>query len=339
MMMMMMMMISGETYHAPGLCGPGLQDIRALNEEMKLKCSEQELQEMTAMMGEVTKAYQRASEMIDPSIPLVKYPRTPGYKPHPEDNPYNAWAWRCDIKGAPTGKLAGKTVAIKDNIAVAGVPMRNGTKILDGYVPEFDATLVSRILDEGGHITGKSSVEDMSFSCSSILNSDGPVRNPHDQTRITGGSSGGSAALVAAGLVNMAIGGDQGGSIRIPASFTGIVGLKPTWGLVPYTGAASLDPTVDHLGPMAKTVADCALLLEVIAGYDEGRDSRQTPSTTVPQYSKLLDEGVAGKKIGLLREGFEACSEDEVKTVVGQAAERLIQAGAIVKENIRANAQ
>ncbi|KAK7104603.1 hypothetical protein V1264_019296 [Littorina saxatilis] len=287
---------------------------------------------MTEIAEGTTRAYQRISEIPDPSIPLVKYPRTPGYKPTPEDNPYNAWAWRCDIKGAPTGKLAGKTVAIKDNIAVAGVPMRNGTKILDGYVPEFDATLVSRILDEGGRILGKSGVEDMCLSGSSVTNSDGPVRNPHDETRITGGSSSGSGALVCGGQVDLAIGGDQGGSIRIPASFTGIVGLKPTWGLVPYTGASNIEPTVDHLGPMARTVTDCALLLEVIAGDDDGRDPRQKTDVVIPEYTKLLEQGVSGKKVGLLTEGFEACTEEAVKTVVRAAANKLTQVGAIVKE-------
>ncbi|KAK7488434.1 hypothetical protein BaRGS_00020408, partial [Batillaria attramentaria] len=238
----------------------------------------------------VTAAYQRVSEFPDTSLPVVRYPRTPGYRPGPDDNPYNAWAWRCDISGAAEGKLSGRTVGIKDNTAVAGVPMRNGSKILENYVPEFDATVVTRILDAGGRIIGKTSVEDMCSSGSSITNSDGPVRNPRDESRIAGGSSSGSGALVAAGLVDMAIGGDQGGSIRIPASFTGIVGLKPTYGLVPYTGASTLDPSIDHLGPMARTVSDCALLLEVIAGYDDGRDARQFPGGDI----KTVCSGQAG---------------------------------------------
>lgn len=281
---------------------------------------------MTKITEATTAAYQRVSELPDPQIlPVVKYPRTPGYRPRPEDNPYNAWAWRCDIPGAPFGKLAGRKVAVKDNVAVAGVPMRNGTKILHSYVPEFDATIVTRILDAGGHIVGKTSVEDMCFSGSSVTSSDGPVRNPKDETRITGGSSSGSGALVSAGLVDMAIGGDQGGSIRIPSSFTGIVGLKPTYGLVPYTGASAIDPTVDHLGPMARNVADCALLLEVIAGYDEGRDPRQIPNIQVPEYSKLLNQSVGRMKAGLLKEGFDICTDDRVKSLVRQVAQRLAE--------------
>ncbi|XP_041349793.1 amidase-like isoform X2 [Gigantopelta aegis] len=208
--------------------------------------------------------------------------------------------------------------------------MMNGSKILEGYTPEFDATVVTRILDEGGHIIGKTVCEDCCFSGSSFTCSTGPILNPHDETRSAGGSSAGSAALVAGNKVDLALGGDQGGSIRIPSSFCGIVGLKPTYGLVPYTGAGSIETTVDHLGPMARTVQDCALLLEVIAGLDGKRDPRQPRDLTVPEYTKLLDAGIAGKKIGLLDEGFHFCKEEDVKNVVQTAALKLAQAGATV---------
>ncbi|XP_076442330.1 urethanase-like [Babylonia areolata] len=319
------------TYHSTAIRPPQVEDLRELNDELKLMCTDHQLQEMADVMKGLTGAYQRVGEMVDPTVPKVKYPRTPGYRPQPEDNPCNAWAWRCDIQGAPTGKLAGKTFAIKDNTAVAGVPMRNGSKLLENYTPEFDATVVSRILDAGGRILGKSGVEDLCFSGSSITNTDAPVRNAHDQSCIAGGSSSGSAVLVALGEVDMALGGDQGGSIRIPSSYNGLVGLKATWGLVPYTGASNIEPTVDHLGPMAKTVADCALMLEVIAGYDDGRDHRQPASLTVPQYSTLIDQDVAGKKIGLLKEGFEPCTQT-VQSVVREAASKLTQAGCVVED-------
>ncbi|KAK7488411.1 hypothetical protein BaRGS_00020385 [Batillaria attramentaria] len=329
---MLKAMAEKRSYHAPALSGPQVDDFRRLNQEMKFRCTEEELQGMAKIMEGVTAAYQRVSELPDTSLPVVRYPRTPGYRPGPDDNPYNAWAWRCDIPGAAEGKLSGRTVGIKDNTAVAGVPMRNGGKLLENYVPEFDATVVSRILDAGGRIVGKTSVEDTCFSGSSITNTDGPVRNPRDETRIAGGSSGGSAAVVAAGLVDMAIGGDQGGSIRIPSSFNGIVGLKPTFGLVPYTGASAIEPTVDHLGPMTTTVADCALLLEVIAGYDDGRDPRQFPNMAVPEYSRLIDGNVSGKKVGLLKEGFDNCTEDIVKTIVRGVANNLPSYGISVAD-------
>ena len=157
-------------------------------------------------------------------------------RPRPEENRLGAWAWRVRIEGASSGPLVGRTVAIKDNVAVAGVPMHNGTALLDGYVPDEDATVVERVLDAGGTILGKAVCESLCFSGGSHTADSGPVRNPYDPARSTGGSSTGSAALVAAGEVDMAIGGDQGGSVRIPSCWSGIYGLKPTWGLVPYTG-------------------------------------------------------------------------------------------------------
>src|SRR5918911_2761076 len=162
----------------------------------------------------------------------------------------NAWYWRCEIHGAPEGPLAGKTVAIKDNVCVAGVPMMNGSATLEGYVPEVDATVVTRILDAGGTILGKAVCEDLCFSGGSFTPHTGPVLNPRDPFRQAGGSSCGSAALVAAGDVDLATGGDQGGSIRIPSCWSGIVGHKPTHGLVPYTGVFPIELTLDHAGPM-----------------------------------------------------------------------------------------
>ncbi|KAJ8301556.1 hypothetical protein KUTeg_020543 [Tegillarca granosa] len=239
--------------------------------------------------------------------------------------------WKCDIKGAPTGKLAGKTIALKDTICVAGVPMMNGSKIWEGYTPEFDATIVTRILDAGGNIKGKAVCEDMCFSGSSCTTSYGPLKNPYDETRTTGGSSCGSGLLVARGEVDMAIGGDQGGSIRIPAAWCGLVGLKPTWGLVPYTGAIPMETTLDHLGPITKTVKDCAILLEVLAGYDNGNDPRQIPNIQVPEYTKLIDSPITGKKIAVLKEGFNYC-DPGVEECIRKALSVFSEIGATVEE-------
>lgn len=180
-------------------------------------------------------SYARLDQLVEPKLP-VRYPRTPGHRPAETDNPFNAWYWRTEIKGAQSGLLAGKTVAIKDNICVAGVPMMNGSALLEGYVPDIDATVVTRILESGGEIAGKSACEDLCFSGASHTAATGPIRNPHNPKHSAGGSSGGSAALVAAGEVPMALGGDQGGSIRTPSSWCGVYGLKPTWGLVPTSG-------------------------------------------------------------------------------------------------------
>jgi amidase len=151
------------------------------------------------------------------------------------------------------------------------------------------------------------------------------IRNPHNPAHSAGGSSGGSAALVASGEVPMALGGDQGGSIRIPGSWCGIYGLKPTWGLVPYTGAVPLELTLDHLGPMARSAADCALLLEVITGPD-GLDPRQRPDLVAQPYAKALSGDAKGLRFAILKEGFglERLSEPDVDARVMDAVAALL---------------
>jgi amidase len=269
--------------------------------------------------------------MHAPSLP-VKYPRDSGWAPTEEENPYHAWAWRCSIEGAKSGKLAGRTVALKDNISLAGMPLRNGSAVLAGFIPGEDATIVTRILDAGGEIAGKAVCENFCFSGGSHTSDGNPVLNPANTKYSTGGSSTGSAALVAAGHVDMAIGGDQGGSIRMPASWSGIVGLKPTHGLVPYTGIFPIEGTLDHTGPMTRNVADAALLLEVIAGED-GLDPRQVNVKT-SEYTRALDRGLSGLRISVVREGFawDGVSEQAVDETVRAAASEMAELGATVTE-------
>lgn len=262
-----------------------------------------------------------------PAMPDRKWAR-----PADTDNPFNAWYVTCEVSGAGEGPLAGRTVAIKDNTAVAGVPMMNGSATVEGFVPRRDATIVTRLLAAGATITGKAVCEDLCFSGGSHTARTGPVRNPWDETRSTGGSSSGSAALVAAGLVDLATGGDQGGSIRMPASFSGIVGHKPTHGLVPYTGAFPIETTIDHLGPMTRTVTDAALMLGVIAGPD-GQDPRQ-PNTIAPvDYFAALAEGTAGLRVGVVSEGFgQPGSDPAVDAAVRTAVDTLRSAGLICED-------
>src|SRR4030095_6286884 len=151
-------------------------------------------------------------------------------RPEGEENKYNAWYYKAEVKGAPTGKLAGKSVALKDNVCLAGVPMMNGASTLEGYVPDVDATIVTRILDAGGTIARNVHCVYLCFSARTHTSAAGPVQTPRKLGYSAGGSSSGSAAVVAAGEVPMAIGGDQGGSIRIPAAYRGIYGEKPTHG-------------------------------------------------------------------------------------------------------------
>jgi amidase len=270
-------------------------------------------------------------DALPDELPPVRFPRTPGVRPPPDENLLGAWYVKTRIEGAAKGPLAGRTLALKDNVLVAGVPMMNGTTLLEGYLPPVDATVVTRILEAGGTITGKAVCESWCFSGGSHTSDTGPVRNPHDPSRSAGGSSSGSAALVAAGEVDMAIGCDQGGSIRVPASFCGVVGMKPTHGLVPYTGILSLEPTIDHVGPITRNVADNALLLQAIAGPD-GFDPRQAAARG-DDYKAALGRGAEGLRIGVLREGFgHPSAEPDVDACVRRAAERFARLGAKVEE-------
>jgi amidase len=296
-----------------------------------LRLGEEEARSFAGLMEASIASYRRLDQLAESSLP-VKYPRTGGRRPEPEENPINAWYYRCSIKGAGEGPLAGKRVAVKDNVAVAGVPMMNGSAALEGYVPEFDATIVTRILDAGGEISGKAVCEHLCFSGGSHTSDTGPVLNPHDRTRSAGGSSSGSAALVAAGEVEMAIGGDQGGSIRIPSCWCGTYGLKPTYGLVPYTGVFPIELTLDHVGPIAASVSDVALLLSAIAGED-GLDPRQR-EVRVGDYRGALERGVEGMRIGVVAEGFAlpSLSEEDVDETVRRAADVFRELGAEVQE-------
>ncbi|EDO38240.1 predicted protein [Nematostella vectensis] len=316
-------------YSAPAVRTPSLSRLADIAGDLGLDLTNEELQQYQEVMaGKFNTTFQKIHELAEPKLP-VKYPRTNGYKPSKSQNTLNAWYWCCDIQGAGSGKLHGKTVAIKDNIPVAGIPMMNGSRILEGYIPDVDATVVARVLDAGGRILGKSVCEDFCCSGESYSNATGPVLNPLDTTRSAGGSSSGNAALIASGAVDMALGGDQGGSIRIPAAACGIVGLKPTYGLVPYTAISSMETSLDHCGPMAKTVRDAALLLEAIAGLDEeGLDPRQPREMPVPPvYTEKLTGVISGVRIGLLKEGFSSLIEPDVNVMVRRSAERLQELG------------
>lgn len=292
--------------------------------------SPEDVTSFKGLMGAYVAAYNKVDLMIDP-LPEVKYPRTPGIQPPKEENELNAWYVKSTVKGAESGKLLGKTVVLKDNVMLAGVQMMNGSSTLEGYVPNVDATLVTRLLDAGATIVGKSHCECFCMSCGSHTSALGPVRNPYDPSRSAAGSSSGSAVLVARGEVDMAIGGDQGGSIRMPSAFCGTVGMKPTHGLVPYTGIVPIEITVDHAGPITATVADNALMLEVIAGPD-GYDSRQIDVKMAP-YAEAIGRPVKGMKVALLKEGFgHPQSEPEVDDKVRAAAKRLEDLGVIVEE-------
>lgn len=313
------------------ITAPTHADVKTLAAELGLALSADDVAFFGDLLaGGIPAAYGPLDAEPD-CTPAVKYPRTPGYMPGPDEDPHHAWYYKTAIKGARSGPLKGRRVAVKDNVCVAGVPMLTGASTMEGYVPDIDATIVGRILDAGGEIAGKTHCEYFCFSGSSHLNQTGATHNPYRRGVTAGGSSSGSAAAVAAGEVDMAIGGDQGGSIRMPASFCGVYGMKPTWGLVPYTGIMPIEIFVDHTGPMTANVSDNALMLEVIAG-DDGYDPRiKAPKPKT--YSKLLEGGIKGLKIGVVKEGFGlANSEKDVDAKVKDAAKRFGKLGAKVEE-------
>jgi amidase len=266
--------------------------------------------------------------------PMCSAARRPGWKPGPSEDPLNAWMWKCTIPGAEGGLLAGKTVSFKDHIAVAGMPMSFGSFALEGFVPDFDATVVTRVLEAGGTIIGKNVMNGLSggYGTGGGIGDYGRPLNPHNHEHVTGGSSSGSGAAVAAGQVAISFGGDQGGSIRIPAAFCGIVGLKPTFGLVSHFGIGfGSDQSIDYTGPMARTVEDTAAALQATAGHDpyDPRQTRDVPSSL--DVLNRLTDGVAGLRVGVVQEGF-AGAEAEVRDLVMTAVDVLARAGATVAE-------
>jgi amidase len=304
---------------------PGLDSLARIAAEMQLGIPAGEIEVWHSAVQRLLESWDKVEELsggVTPAAPDRSW-RSPG----DDENPLGAWYVQTEITETESGVLAGRKVAIKDNTSVAGVPMMNGSKTVEGFVPSEDATVVTRLLAAGATITGKSVCEDLCFSGGSHTSKTGPVRNPWDPTRSAGGSSSGSAVLVATGEVDMAIGCDQGGSIRMPASWSGVVGHKPTYGLVPYTGAFPIEQTIDHVGPIARTVEDVALMLSVIAGVD-GMDPRQPTMIENVDYLTALSEPVDGLRIGVVSEGFgHANSEPEVDKTVLAAVDTLVSAG------------
>jgi amidase len=309
---------------------PTLNQMREMALRFGMSLNDEELTEFSQIMEPYIQSYDRLDATPD-FLPPVRYPRSPGSFPSVSENPLNAWYVKTDVLGAPDGPLRGKRIALKDTICLAGVPMMCGSSIMEGYTPEIDATIVTRMLDAGAVIAGKAHCENFCLSGGSHTNAKGPIHNPWKHGYMAGGSSGGSAALVAAGEVDMAIAGDQGGSIRIPAANCGVYGMKPTHGLVPYTGVMPIEQTIDHVGPVTNNVSDNALLLEVLAGED-GLDPRQYKPKTF-RYTEALGRSAQGLRIGILKEGFNhSVSEPEVDQKVLAAAERFKELGARVEE-------
>jgi amidase len=316
---------------------PRVEDVLAVAERLGLRLGAGEAEAIAANLAPQLEQLDRfvQSRDLPGGVRPPECARPSGHRPAEGEDEHHAWLWRCDLQDADAdGVLAGRTVGFKDTIAVAGLPLTGGTFALDGLVSDVDATVVTRVLAAGGRILGKN-------SCSGFAGGLGnggrlgdyqrPV-NPRAPGRISGSSSSGSAVAVAAGEVDVAIGGDQGGSVRMPAAYCGVLGLKPSFGLVPCTAAlSSFDQSLDHLGPLARTADDLAAALEAVSGYD-GLDPRQ--GRDVPEHYPArdgIDAGVRGLRIGLLSEGFAGVDED-VAAAVRAAADRLAGLGGTVDE-------
>ncbi len=233
------------------------------------------------------------------------------------------------VAGEDPGPLAGVPVALKDNFCTKGVPTTCASRILRGWVPPYDATVVGRLRAAGAVMVGKTNMDEFAMGSSTEHSAEGPTRNPYDTDRVPGGSSGGSAAAVAARLAPLALGSDTGGSIRQPAALCGVVGVKPTYGLVSRYGLVAFASSLDQIGPFATSVRDAAATLEVIAGADPADSTcleRQAPSLVA-----VVDQGVQGMRVGLAKELIDGASP-EVRKAVEAAADALASAGAVVEE-------
>ncbi|WP_255171212.1 amidase [Natrononativus amylolyticus] len=310
---------------------PSRDELRALGESLHLDLTDEELEDFEALVEGTLGMYETVQ-----SASSAEQRSTPGAETREssratDDDPYNAWITRCDVSRDVDGPLSGWRIGLKDNVSLAGVEMTCGSAVMEGYVPSIDAEIVDRLLDAGGRIVGKNAMDDMAFAGNGSSGAFGPTVNPRSEDHLAGGSSAGGAAAVAAGEVDLAIGTDQGGSVRVPAAWTGVVGHKPTFGLVPYTGIVGLRHPLDHVGTFTNSTTDAARTLTVLAGRDPF-DSRQPEPVPAERYERALDGDVTDLAVGVVEEGFgREGSDPAVDEMTRDAIDRLADAGATVE--------
>lgn len=246
-------------------------------------------------------------------------------------DPCHAFLSRWEDRGAAEGPLAGRRVAVKDNICVKAVRCTCGSRMLEHWRPPYDAAVVERVRLAGAAIVGKTNLDEFGMGSSTEHSAFGPTLNPHNPERVPGGSSGGSAAAVASGLADMALGSDTGGSVRQPAAFCGVVGLKPSYGLVSRYGLVAYASSLDQIGPIAASVGDTASLLSVIAGPDS-RDSTSIPDAGDVDYTAFVGREVRGIRVGVVQEMMGEGINSGIAFAIREVADRLAADGALVDE-------
>ena len=302
---------------------PDIDELKRLASGLNLPLDEPRAEVLLEYLQSFAAGYEYL-DRCEQELPVSPWGGRDYRRPRPGENPFGAWLLKCHVRGAPTGPLARRKVAVKDNIFVAHLPLSNGSGALADLVADFDAAAVDRLLNAGADLVGKTVCEYMCLSGGSATSAAGIVQNPRRPGYSTGGSSSGSAALVAAGEVDMALGTDQGGSVRIPASWTGVVGMKATRGVVPFSGGIPMEASIEYIGPLTHNVTDNALFLEVLADAGEGER---------PDYTADLGNGAAGLKIAVLKEGFGwPSSMAAVDRCVRAAAARFAELGASVEK-------
>jgi amidase len=283
---------------------PSREKIKDLSTHEFIHLQDEELDGIEDLFEQLIEAANVVGTLTE-QLPSKSYPvRDAGYKPDRKEDPYNVFIRKISVRGARDGPLQGKKLGVKDNIAIRGIPMTNASDLSKDFVPDYDATIVIRILDAGGEIIGKMNLDNYSFSGTSETSIFGPVHNPVNPEYSPGGSSSGSGAAVASGQVDIGIGVDQGGSARVPACCCGVVSIKPTHGIVPTFGLTYMDHSFDHICPIARTVEDAATTLSVIAGPDKddpqwSRNTLQAPVDYLTDIESPLPENF---RIGSMKE-------------------------------------
>jgi len=308
--------------------------IRKIAEQVYLNnLPDDELSDLLELSDGLLAQFDRVDELLEPT-PILQFPeRYDIHRPTREEDPLNIFITKCLVKGAASGPLKGKKVGLKDNISLRGVPMTNASRLCQGYIPNVDATVATRLLEAGADIVGKLNMDDMSFAGTSESSFYGAVRSPHNPDYSPGGSSSGSGAAVANGDVDIALAVDQAGSARCPAAWSGVTSIKATHGLVPTFGLAYMDQTIDYICPVTRTVAELAQALEIIAGEDDKDPQWVRGPIKVEQYSRHLTRDVKNLRIGLIKESLEwEGSEQDVNEAVRNALEKMKQLGAYVEE-------